>query len=110
MLHLFGGLDVVLEVTASVLPCLETLQEELSSLTGVLIWDGIVVVGDGASREVLLCVRHDGGVCSLSAQEVVSLFAGGSVWSSEFREDGTNAEQRACDICIRIICRSWVGS
>lgn len=75
VLHLLGGRDVVLEVTTSVFPCLKTLQEELGSLTGVLLWNGIVVGGRAASRKVLLCVRHDGGVCSLSAKEMVSLCA-----------------------------------
>lgn len=73
VLHLFGGLDVVLKVTTGVFPCLKALQEELSRLTGVLVWDGIVVGRRAASRKVLLCVRHDGAVCSLSAKEMVSL-------------------------------------
>lgn len=60
MLHLLGGLDVILEVAASVLPCLQALVEELGYLASVLVRDGIVVgrVGGRSGRQGAFCGSH----------------------------------------------------
>lgn len=60
MLHLLSGLNVILEVTTGVLPCLQALVEELGYLAGILIRDGIVVghVGGRSGRQGAFCGSH----------------------------------------------------
>jgi len=60
-LDFLGRLNVILEVAASVLPSLQTLQEELGNLTGVLVGNGLIIggIGNRPGWEILLCVSHD---------------------------------------------------
>jgi hypothetical protein len=63
VVHLLCCSNVVLDVTASVLPCLQTFVEQLGGLTAVLVGDGIVAissVGEGASWDLGLA---SGGGC-----------------------------------------------
>jgi hypothetical protein len=97
VLHLLSGRDIVLEVTTCMLPCLQTLVEELGHLTGILIGNGIVVgyVGSRSSGQGVLSRGHVCGCVCVCVQREKWSFAMGE--SAKCPEEGlvTNNREEA---------------
>lgn len=64
-LQLLRGLDVVLEIATSVLPCLQSLVKQLGGLAGIFVWDGVVgrvgAAPHGEGGVVMSSAGHGGG-------------------------------------------------